>query len=55
MTATAKSQEVFAAKEVAALKSEIEALEGRLAFNRSGGIGGTDGGRHEGRCRGIIR
>lgn len=44
VTATAKSQEAFAAKEVAALKSEIETLEGGLAFSRSGGVGGTDAG-----------
>lgn len=41
MTAAAKSQEVFAAKEVAKLKGEIEDLEKRLAFKGSGGDGGN--------------
>lgn len=40
VTAAAKSQEAFAAKEVAALKAEIKDFEKRLAFNRSGVIGG---------------
>lgn len=49
VNATAKSQEAFAAKEVAALKSEIETLERRLAFNRSGVMGGKCGARCRGR------
>lgn len=41
VTAAARSQEAFAAKEVAALKAEIEGFEKRLAFNRSGVAGGS--------------
>lgn len=41
MIAAAKSQEVFAAKEVTALKAEIAGFEKRLAFSRSGAVGGT--------------
>lgn len=41
VVAAAKSQEAFAAKDVAAIKAEIEQLEQRLTFNRSGGTGGT--------------
>ncbi|CBN79673.1 hypothetical protein Esi_0322_0013 [Ectocarpus siliculosus] len=36
VVAAAKSQEAFAAKEVASLKAEIEAFQKRLAFKRSG-------------------
>eukprot|EP00903_Cladosiphon_okamuranus_P017842 g16420.t1 len=39
VTAAARSQEAFAAKEVAALKAEIEDIEKRLAFQRSGVAG----------------
>lgn len=42
MVASAKSQEVFAAKEVASLKAEIETFQKRLAFKRSGSPEGID-------------
>lgn len=41
VTAAARSQEAFAAKEVVALKAEIEDFEKRLAFSRSGVAGGN--------------
>lgn len=40
MTAAAKSQEAFAAKEVAALKAQLEGFEEHLAFKGSGAVGG---------------
>lgn len=43
MNAAAKSQEAFAAKEVAALKARLEGFEQRLAFKGSGVIGGIEG------------
>lgn len=42
MVASAKSQEAFAAKEVASLKAEIETFQKRLAFKRSGFPEGID-------------
>lgn len=42
VVAAAKSQEAFAAKDVASLKAEIEAFQKRLAFKRSGAPEGID-------------